>query len=217
MKLSAEESDFLNYVKKECKKNNVNLNIKNQSSIGDDLLGYFTDGPPAELCVAKKPSKNNLWDRESEQFISTLAHEFCHLLQWHENSNVWYKTENSGIDMIDIINLWLAGKIELTKKQRHYYVKMIQNLELDCEKRTCKILKKFDIPIDIEMYIKQANFHLYAYSCMRDFRIWPTGSKNINIYKTIIHKMPNKFMTNYEEVPHGTKAKFVKIGKSYRK
>ena len=89
------------------------------------------------------------------------------------------------------------------------YIRELRNCELDCEKRAVKLMKEYNLPIDIKKYIKQANAYVYFYNTMIDTRKW--YKKSPCIVKEILDIMPTKFERSYKSLPN----KYLRLVKKY--
>lgn len=117
--------------------------------------GYFTDGDQPMLAVA--------CGRPSEQWLGTLLHEYSHLTQWAENAPVW--REDRSAAWAD----WLNGKRVKDIKAR---IAKSRELEADCERRTVRLARELQAPIDLEQYIRGANSYIHFYNVMAETRKW---------------------------------------------
>jgi hypothetical protein len=110
---------FVVYVMAKCKKFNVNFVISPEKEVirgGEPCDGYFEAPERGEsgilvVCI----------DKEIDEVLHTLAHEFSHLMQWYEDDPLyvaWDKNDNE------------ANSI---------------NLEQDAEKRALHLLEEWDI------------------------------------------------------------------------
>lgn len=178
---------FIKYVKAECQKHGIKLRLKRTSylvaSKSIRCSGYF-DEHAKELVVAKKNPK----------WLEILVHEFAHLTQWVDNCKEW---RNLG-DSIEKVDNWLEGKrVKYVKKA----LARVRDLELDNEKRSTKIIRDWDLPIDIKEYTKKANAYVQFYNWMYFTRRWcsvkNSPTKNPKIYK----HMPSIFRMDYKNMP----------------
>jgi hypothetical protein len=73
-----------------------------------------------------------------------------------------------------------------------------RDMELDNEKRSVKLIKKWDLPIDTKTYTRKANAYVQFYNYLYYTRRWchPDNSpaRNPKVWK----KMPASFRMNYE-------------------
>lgn len=162
---------FLEFIKKECKEAGVECLLPETEKIsypgtgGMMVSGYFDDksNPPVLACAIGKPL---------EKWIETLVHESCHMDQWKEKSKIWASIYADGIDCDKRMDEWLAGKKEFTKEEYTYFIRTMQAMEIDCEKRSVEKIKNLNLPIDINKYIKAANSYMYFYSIMLETHKW---------------------------------------------
>ena len=119
--------------------------------------GYFsddTDGVPLLAVACGRPT---------EHWLGTLLHEYSHLTQWAENATVW--REDRSAAWAD----WLNGKRVANIKQK---IANSRELEADCERRTVRLIRELQAPIDLEQYIRGANSYIHFYNVMAAKRKW---------------------------------------------
>ncbi len=128
-----------------------------------------------------------------EDSISTLTHEYCHYLQYKNKSSIWHSCKiYSGHQRF--LNYLSGSKIY---KARECTIAALL-LELDCEKRAIRALKRWPKYIDINLAKKSATAYILSHWWMLENRKWPTTS----IYsKKILCHCPNKFLKSYLNVP----------------
>lgn len=170
---------LLSDVIEKCIKHKITLRLEHVGTVIVDNLpcsGYFNE---THLVVATKKKNDNEW-------ISTLLHEVCHLDQFLKGPSVWTPDEQALI----IVDNWIDGK-KISKQKRELGFKNSIALELDCEKRTVRKIKKYNLSIDIKDYIMKANSYLFSYVYSLHERKWykhPYENKQIYSY------MPDKFL-----------------------
>jgi hypothetical protein len=161
-----------------CVENKIELRITNEHAVvvDDEIItsGYFDD---TSLVVAGG----------KKDWVDVLAHESCHMDQFLEKIPLYMHSDNC----LNDLDTWLAGKevssTTLIKKISH-----IIKMELDCEKRTVRKLKKYKVYPDMKNYIKQVNAYLFGYWATFRDRVWcPFPYNN----KKIVNKMPDKFLS----------------------
>lgn len=187
---------FIKDLRHKCKKYSIKLKMYNTSSVPlgrgkMKSIGYF-DG---ECLVI---SKNH------PAFLEILVHESCHMDQWLENCGVWVKDEFT-INLDD----WLLGKeedITLVKNA----ISSSRNLELDCEKRTIKKIKKWNLPIDTKLYIQRANTYVQYYNYLLETREWLSPKNSPHHREEIYSQMPSTFQNAkyYKKLPTKTRKLF---------
>ena len=110
---------FVVYVMARCKKFNVNFVISPDKEVirgGDPCDGYFEAPEKGEsgilvICI----------DKEIDEVLHTLAHEFSHLMQWYEDDACYLAWEKRSCE-------------------KHNY-----DLECDAESRALALLKEWDL------------------------------------------------------------------------
>ena len=197
------EKTFIKHVKNKCKEHNVKLILKNTKKIKiwekTYVGGYFNDisTTKGELVCAAKHS----------EYLNLLVHEFSHMEQWIEKTPLWENTDTGAVDE------WLNGKnIKFIKNK----IDKIKYMELDCEKRAVKNIKKHNLSVNIETYIQKANSYILFYNYLKETRQWskpgnaPYSLKNKELWSLC----PTKFMPDsyYEKIPKRIYKKFVELG-----
>ena len=187
MALNKNVRAFINHVKGHCKEVGIKCDIRPVKYLvlsgNIRCSGYFCE-ETMRLVVAGK----------SKDWLGVLAHEYAHLTQWQDKStNIW-NTGSTGVTHLDD---WLGGKkIRSIKKAIDQSIK----LELDNEKRTVKLIKKWCLPIDLNDYIKKANAYLLSYRWMRVTRKWSKPNNSPYGNKAIIAAMPPNFSLDYKTI-----------------
>jgi hypothetical protein len=104
-----------------------------------------------------------------KDWFITFIHEFCHFTQWRDGSKYWYN-----VDEDEILWDWVLNKktkiTDMKKVDRQF--KQARNLELDCERRTLKMIKRFKLPVDAKKYAKKSAAYVLFYDYMRIARKW---------------------------------------------
>jgi hypothetical protein len=177
---------FIKYVKSECKKSGVKVDIRNVSYLkmsgNIKCSGYFD--AEAKILVCAKNSPN---------WLEVLIHEFCHYLQWKENCPAWV----NGIESIDPIDRWIGGE-EIENIE--YHLGMARDLELDNEKRSVDMIIKWglDSEIDVNTYTKKANAYVLFYNWLGKTRKWSKPGNAPYKNEKILNTMSEKFDMNYD-------------------
>ena len=190
--------DFIKFVKAECKKNGIKCDLRNTKYVklsgNIKCSGYFDEDGPALVCSMNRPDS-----------LEILAHEFGHFTQWIEQIDLW-KAVNTSMPLVDD---WLNGKdVPNIKKQ----LAICRDLELDNEKRAVKIIKKFNLDIDIERYIKKANAYIFFYTRLLATRKWCTPKNSPYTNKKVIESMSGKFDMEYKTLSKNLENIFTEEG-----
>ena len=123
---------FVVYVMAKCKKFNVNFVISPDKEVirgGEPCDGYFEAPERGEsgilvICI----------DKEIDEVLHTLAHEFSHLMQWYEDDPLyiaWDKNDNE------------ANNIKLEENSEKRALQLLEEwdiLDKDAEERSAKYL-----------------------------------------------------------------------------
>jgi len=189
---------FIAFVKAECRKEGVKCDLRNTSyvKISNSIKasGYFDENVPTLVCsMGRKDS------------IEILVHEYCHLTQWRERIPLWVEAEIS----MNLIDEWLSGK-EVRNIKKH--IEISRDLELDNEKRAVNTIKEFNLPINLENYIRKANSYVHFYNYMLISRRWATPTKSPYTNKRLLESMSTKFNMNYKKLPKRIEKIFIEEG-----
>jgi hypothetical protein len=126
--------------------------------------------------------------------LQILVHEYCHLTQWQDNIKIWKEYNNKGFK----VDEWLEGtNIRNIKK----YIQLAIDLELDNERRSVKMIKKWGLSIDTTDYVKRANAYLQFYNWLRKTRKWSKPGNQPYNNKRLVEAMPETFRMNYSKLP----------------
>lgn len=189
MKLSKNDKMFMEMVKNGCKKHKVSCKLKDVNYLKPipsiRCTGYFDD-ESRTLQVAMKQKDS----------FEILVHEYSHLTQWVDRAPVYMKANK----YLLAVDAWIAGE-QLSDAMVDAAIQGIVELELDNEKRSARLIGKYDLSIDKEKYIKKANAYLYFHHWMRKTRRWSSPTNPPYRNKNIIAAMPNHFRGKYDKLP----------------
>lgn len=192
--------DFFEWTTDYLHENNKKVKIVNKENVifeGSECSGWCDDN---EIVVALK----------NPLFEQVYCHEFSHMTQVVENSPVWKNN----------YKFWDDIKNKKFDKLNWDSVMEVIELERDCEIRSMKFSKKWDL-FNNEVYARFANLYLYYYQYVFLTKTWVDST---SIYHPmLIDIMPTKIqslqkfnlinmplMTLYNECLH-------KKGKFYKK
>ena len=187
-------ANFISHLKKVAKEHNVKLHLPKEKFIddGDGRLcnGYFDDDPDPILAVAI--------GKDEKEWLPILVHEFGHMNQWIENHPYWTNLRGPKGEASDLLDQWLKGK-EFTKKTINSFTKALINVEYDCEVRTLKEIKKFNLPIDSEVYIQKSLSYVLFYHVVRKTKQWYTPGLEPYMIPEVFSAMPKTMDINVQE------------------
>lgn len=179
---------FIETVIQSCKAYGVKCSIRDVSyvKLGSFKCGGWFDGEDRELVCSMKSNKG----------LSLLVHEFSHFHQWAEGSELWEiaSKKNSHLAMHE----WIEGKSVRGVKK---HIAICRDLEADAEKRAVRMIKKYNLPIDIDEYIRGANAYIYFYNYMMVSRRWSAPNNSPYRNKALMESMPNRFLRDYSVLP----------------
>ena len=173
--------EFVDLVATKCKQHKIEF-VADEKIVMDDMEvnGYFCN----EEMVLKSSTSTEKW-------FETLAHEYCHMLQFLDNYEPFmqYSSVSDGFWGV------LEGKeIDIKSKD------IIQLVEYDCERRVLELVDELDLPIDKKEYAKRANAYVYFYDVIARCGKWyDIGNEPYN-NKAIIKQMPDTLDNNYKNV-----------------
>ena len=179
---------FIQFVKDECKRLGVRQHIKDvqyvKLSPSIRCSGYFDD---VDNILAASMGK--------EDGLSILVHEYCHLTQWVDGFHLWKKAGRA----IPVIDEWLEGKYKRPETLNRAFEISI-GLELDNEKRSVALMRKWNLDVDIGLYIQKANAYIQFYNYLGKTRRWSNPVNAPYGNETIRNAMPADFSMNYKKM-----------------
>lgn len=148
----------------------VEFNEDTHVLLGENLLcnGYFDDSKPKYAVAVGKSEE--LW-------LPICVHEYAHFTQWRDKAPEWTNTTIDGIYYDDFLDLWIPGKVEYTEDQVNRFVDAGIAVEADCERRTIKLIREYDLPIDPITYAQMSNAYIHFYNYIRLYRKWYEAGK----------------------------------------
>jgi len=115
-------------------------------------------------------------DLSSNYWVGVLAHEYSHFIQCSENLDIWNNFQEKVFGHIDSLEDMFQNKNKKTNKRiRKKITQHIVKMELDCDKRTIKLINKYKLPVDKKDYCSKANFVLYKYLFWEEYGVWPNA------------------------------------------
>ena len=154
---------FLNYVESKLKKSRFKLILSmSDVNVGRISVGGSFDESAKELNVGIS----------DPDFLEILVHEFNHFIQWSEQEPLYLKISEGDSSMSEQLWAWLDHEIELPKERVSEIIQSIIDMELDCERRSVKMIKEFSLPIYLKEYIFLSYTYLNFYNYVKIHRTW---------------------------------------------
>jgi hypothetical protein len=125
------------------------------------------------------------------------------MTQWIDGIDLWRKANDS----LEVIDKWLAG-VDVKDIEKH--IGHSRDLELDNEKRSVEMIKKWNLPIDVSVYTKKSNAYVLFYNYMLHSRKWSKPSNSPYTNENILAAMSDKFDMEYGELKEDIKELFMK-------
>lgn len=165
-----------------------------------------------QIKVLTKVPKNQLgfcgYFEESDRIIAivkqrgwleVLAHEYGHFLQWKYQHPSYRKCSQFEHDPDSTIEGWVKGRQYSSKSLKRAFNAVRLN-EIECEILTCKLIKYYDLPINLDRYRKKVNLDIVFYHWVQQTRQWDQCNK---AHSGLLGMMPSKIYRSFhKEVPH---------------
>lgn len=184
MNKTKKQLTFIQFVKDECKKYGVKCKLRPTKYVKMDgnvkCSGWFDEEVPELVVAMNRPD-----------WIEILAHEYGHLTQWRENAPIWKEAVKS----LPKVWGWLDGE---SVRNIENHIGVSRDLELDNEKRAVKIIKKFELKVDLVHYVKKANAYIQFYNWMLITRKWSNPKNSPYKNKNLVEAMSSKFNMRYD-------------------
>lgn len=188
--MTKNDKRFIEFVKQDCKRHGIKCDLRNTKfvklSASIKCSGWFDSEGKRLVVSMNRPDA-----------LGILAHEYAHLTQWQDSINKNFKLWDRSAPSLSKIDEWLAGK-PVRNITRHLAV--ARDLELDNEKRTVELIKKFNLSIDIPNYIKRANAYVHFYNWLGHTRKWCTPDNRPYDNRDVINVMSGKFNMRYDDL-----------------
>lgn len=149
---------FVGHCIKDMISSGVTIEITRRKNMSSHAHSYFTEsnGVVPNFRV-------NYFKNDFNFYLPTFIHEYCHFLQW-KNKSVYF---TKGIKSTERYYKWLGGETEDVDISD---LRNIQKMELDCDRRAIKIIKKNSINIDLQQYIQESNSYILAHNYVHESR-----------------------------------------------
>lgn len=183
IKYTENDLAFIQFVKDECKRTGVKCDLRPTKYV---KLGNIK-------CAGWFDEQSLVVSMNRPDSLGILVHEYCHLTQWDEKIEMWGK---NGVACAHI-DEWLAGK---NKRDIKKYLALGRDLELDNEKRSVAMMKKWKLNIDVAEYTKRANAYVLFYNWLYHTRRWSSPSNSPYKNPILLEQMSPRFNMKYTEL-----------------
>jgi hypothetical protein len=187
-KLTKKDKAFIAHVKTECKRMGIKCDLRpvtgvKVGEVSELISGYFHSEEKQLVVAMSDPDA-----------LGVLVHEYCHVLQWKENTKVWKAGSRSGKPFHE----WLEGK-KVRNIRKH--IAAVRDMELDNERRAVRMIKKWGLSVPLKPYIREANAYIHFYNWMHHTRVWSNPLNSPQASEIILSTMSEKFNMKYHEMP----------------
>jgi hypothetical protein len=155
---------FVGLALKDMMSKGVRIEFVKGKDIAKNAYSYFSTtkkGKNPIFCI-------HYFDNSLDNILYTFIHEYCHFLQWKYGCKI-YKDSYKSLDKHE---KWLSHKIETLDIE---HIRLIQKLELDCDKRVLQIIKKYDLDVDIADYCRESNSYILSHNYIYEHRDFNLG------------------------------------------
>ena len=146
------QQDFVLNVIDTCLENKINLRLFNEPP-EEGCSGYFSDDEL--LCLTNR-----------EDWIEILVHESCHMDQFLEDDPLYTHP------LVKDFDIWDSSLLKHCPEKAEEAFKVWTEMEIDCDIRSVKKIKKYNLPIDVDEYIRRANCYHQSYYYFHKFHIF---------------------------------------------
>ena len=180
---NAHAKKFLDMAIEDLTQHNISIKVYRRNINSKfNIDGYFDDNL-LQLGVMK----NSRW-------LETFVHEYSHFLQWksHETSfAAYYKYD---YDPVRLVEMYIERKTGYDRKVQNAF-RVIRRNEASCDQIAAKLIRKYNLPIDINNYRKEANRQIVFYHCVEHKRSWEPSYR---FYGNTLRKMmPDRIQRSY--------------------
>jgi len=122
----------------------------------------------------------------SSQWLEVLVHEYCHFLDYLDSPRKELDKENSAVH---ICKRHMSGDIchPISVKSAFYRIRLA---EWKAEKRVPSIIRQWNLPINIQRYIREANLNICLYHMYMKYGRYNTKGNPVN--SKVLAKMPKR-------------------------
>tara|TARA_R110000824_G_scaffold12226_7_gene53656 strand:- start:63526 stop:64137 length:612 start_codon:yes stop_codon:yes gene_type:complete len=185
---------LIDFIKADVKANGGKLVLHKTKSVkwGSESSNGFFDESDVSLHVAT--------NYDIKDWLGILVHEYCHFQQYLENCYQW-RICYDPIDVFELFEDVLKPNVKYDPDLVHRSFNAIRNLELDCERRTVKMLKEFNSPINVTKYCQGASAYVFFYNYVSKHKKWYKKDTAPYRVKAVYSRMPDNLNGRYDKMP----------------
>ena len=175
-----QQSDFIRMVRNDLADRDCSLIVGRGKQLNCDgfrVDGYFSESS-REIRVA----------RGCPQWLGTLAHEYAHFRQWVERDKS-YMRSGEALKMIDS---WFGGT-DYAERDLSRAFRIVRTMERDAERRSVEMITRYNLPVNLDLYIKRANCYIYAHFIMERHRKFWAFKQDPFYSRKVLAIMPTDF------------------------
>ena len=148
----------------------------------------------------KKPEFFIIYEKgESNSIFTTFVHEYCHFLQWKMKTPVFIESTPS----LSKLQKWLNRD---RKKLSMKHIRLIQRMELDCDRKALAVIHKYELPVDIDAYIQEANSYILSYNYIHELRDFGVTANAMT--PEACRMMPDKHLLKMRQIEKGIQSHY---------
>lgn len=187
--MTPNDKKFVEFVKSECKRYGVKFDLRPTKfvKLGNIKCSGWFDSDNKHLVVSMNRPDS----------LSILVHEYAHLTQWQDCLAGKFPLWDISANSLNKVDEWLNGK-RVHGIQHHLSIN--RDLELENEKRSVALIRKFGLNIDIPSYIRRANAYAHFYNWMYYTRKWCKPSNSPYTNEMVIEAMSPRFNMRYDKM-----------------
>lgn len=131
---------------------------------------------------------------EDSHVLGVLLHEYSHLTQFVEKCTAWQNaTKYDHKNQFE----WVKGKHMTGMKD---VLAAVREMEADNERRTVRLIRELDAPLDVAQYSRKANSYLHFHNVMLAERKWYSYPGALYIPEILVH-CNSTIDANFDKTP----------------
>lgn len=176
---------FVNDAIRELKQNGIQLKWHRRTIDPVFVIdGYFDDNQ-MQLGVMK----NRRW-------LETFVHEYAHFLQWKREERSFAAYYKYDYDPVRLVEMYVQRRIGYNRKVANAF-RVIRRNEAECDRLAANLIRKYNLPIDLDNYRREANLQIVFYHCVEQKRSWNPSHRFYG--KQLQNMLPLRIKNSYAD------------------